>query len=68
MGGDIYVRSRNGRNYQISGPLPDPDTMIKNLDKCIDACRRLDTALFKTDFDATVETQKGHIRKVSHYQ
>lgn len=68
MGGKIYVRSRNGENREIDGPLPDPETMIKQLDNCIRHCKALDPDLFKAEFAATVETQKGHIRKVSHYK
>jgi hypothetical protein len=67
MGGKIYVRSRNGDNREIDGPLPDPDTMIKQLDNCIKQCKDLDPEMFKAEFAATVETQKGHILKVRHY-
>jgi hypothetical protein len=65
-GGKIFVKSRNGKIYEIDGPLPDPETMIKKLEQCIENCKRLDSTMFKADFAATVETQKGHIRKVSH--
>ena len=60
----IWVRSRNGNAYEVPGRLPDPETMIRQLDTCIASLKTLDADMFKAGFDAAVILQKVHIAQV----
>jgi hypothetical protein len=62
-GGTSPVSSRNGSICYVDSRLPDPDSMIRAVDRWVDESRRLDANIFLPGFEKVLENQKQHIMK-----